>query len=450
MKILVINGSPKGESSITVQTVKYWELLHAEHSFTYLNAGQEIRALEKDFSRARRLLEEAELLLFSYPVYTFLAPSQLHRFISLLKKSGVNLRGKRAAQVTTSKHFYDTTAQRYIRENCADMGLVYLDGLYADMDDLTEAQGQKQARQFFDRLLFLAAQPLPVPEAQKQAAYCGKIALLPAETVEKKAGAISLVADMGPEDASLRAMTERFMAVCPYTVKLFNIRNYPFGGGCLGCFHCAKDGVCIYKDGFSDMLREIQSAKAIVLAFSIKDHSMGSVFKTYDDRQFANGHRTVTEGIPFGYLVSGPLSAEENLRQVIEARAAVGGNPLMGIATDETDPDGETDLLAASLAFAVENGYSAPRSFYGVGGMKIFRDLIYTMRGLMRADHAFFKARGQYDFPQKKPGRILKMYLAGALMNNKGLRAKAGSKMTEGMLAPYTKVLDGVRKEKQL
>ena len=32
--------------------------------------------------------------------------------------------------------------------------------------------------------------------------------------------------------------------------------------------------------------------------------------------------------------------------------------------------------------------------------MKIFRDLIWMMRGLMKADHEFYKAHGMYDFPQ--------------------------------------------------
>ena len=81
MKILVINGSPKGKYSITLQTVNYLQLLHPEHTFDILHAGQSIKALEKDFSPALKAVEQADLLLFSYPVYTIIAPCQLHRFI---------------------------------------------------------------------------------------------------------------------------------------------------------------------------------------------------------------------------------------------------------------------------------------------------------------------------------------------------------------------------------
>ena len=71
MKILVINGSPKGKFSITLQTFKYLEKLHPEHEFSVLDAGQKIKAFEKDFSAAKEAIENAELIILSYPVYTF-------------------------------------------------------------------------------------------------------------------------------------------------------------------------------------------------------------------------------------------------------------------------------------------------------------------------------------------------------------------------------------------
>ena len=251
-----------------------------------------------------------------------------------------------------------------------------------------------------------------------------------------------IVADLAADDEKLKRMIDRFMENCTEEAKLVNIHDFPFKGGCISCFNCASTGKCIYKDGFQDLLRnEIQAGKAIVLAFTIKDHSMGYQFKLYDDRQFCNGHRTVTMGMPFGYLVSGKLSTERNLQLLMEARAEVGGNYLAGIASDEFDLDSSVDQMAASLSWAIENHYTKPANFYGVGGMKIFRDLIYEMQGLMREDYKFYKSHGQLDFPQKHKGRIAAMYLVGSLMKNQKLKAKMGNKMNEGMIAPYKKVL---------
>lgn len=167
---------------------------------------------------------------------------------------------------------------------------------------------------------------------------------------------------------------------------------------------------------------------------------MGSRFKLYDDRNFCNGHRTVTVGMPVGYIVSGRYSEENNLRTVVEARCETGGNFLCGVATDESNTDSCIDTLAKSLEFALETEHTAPKNFYGVGGMKIFRDLIYQMRGMMRADHKFYKKQGIYDFPQKKKLTSLKMYLVGMLLSNEKILAKIGNKMNDGMLMPYEKM----------
>jgi len=449
MHIVVLNGSPKGENSITLQTVLYLAALYPSHHFEIIHVGRRIRALEKDPSPALEKLREAELILFAYPVYTFIAPWQLHRFIELMKESGISLEGKFASQLTTSKHFYDITAHRYVQDNCADLGLKYIRGLSADMDDLLTEKGRKDARAFFEYVTFCMAQdicerPVILPPRPPRI-----MADVPAASAAEKPGDVVILTNCAADDAHLSAMIERFRAVMPRKTRVVNIAGYPFSGGCLGCFHCAVSGKCIYKDNFDEFLRgTIQTAEAIVTAFTVKDHSMGASFKLYDDRQFCNGHRTVTMGMPMGYLISGAYADEMNLQTVVEARAQVGGNFLAGVATDERDPNSEIDALAASMEYALAHGYTPPQNFWGVGGMKIFRDLIWLMQGMMRADHKFYKAHGQYDFPQKKRGRMLAMYAVGAMLASPKIQAKMGGKMTEGMLMPYKKLLSDTEKLK--
>ncbi len=450
MKILVINGSPKGDNSITLQTTKYLEILCPSHEFEVLNVGSRIRSLEKDFAPAKEALESADLLIFSYPVYTFIAPYQLHRFIELVKESGISLRGKYATQISTSKHFYDVTAHRYVQDNCGDLKLKYIKGLSADMDDLLSEKGRKEARDFFKFVLWSVKNDLYEPAAKKFPRPAQKPVEIPEIKKTDKKGDVVIVTDCEADNVQLSSMIERFRAVLPLATRVVNIREYPFRGGCLGCFNCAVSGKCVYTDGFDEFLRNnIQTAQAIVYAFSIKDHSMGARFKLYDDRQFCNGHRTVTMGMPFGYLISGDYSREFNLQMIVEGRAQVGGNFLAGVATDERDPNAEIDRMARSLCYALKNKYVPPQNFYGIGGMKIFRDLIWTMQGMMKADHKFYKEHGQYDFPQKNYGTMLKMYLVGALISNPKIKAKMGNKMNEGMLLPYNKVLNEAKAKKE-
>ena len=446
MRILVLNGSPKGNYSITLQTVNYLQARHPEHIFDILHVGQRIKALEKDFSPALDALSKADLLLFAYPVYTFVAPCQLHRFVELMKEKGADVAGKWASQITTSKHFYDITAHRYIQDICGDLDLHYVRGLSADMEDLLKESGQDQAEDFFRYLIWsvehnsfepvsiLSSQPKHIPVS------------VPPER-EHTPGDIVIVTDCKEDDMQLQNMIARFRAVCSRKTRVENIREYPLRGGCLGCFNCAITGKCIYTDGFDDYLRNtIQTADAIVYAFSIKDHSMGARFKMYDDRNFCNGHRTVTIGMSVGYLISGNYSQESNLQQILEARAQVGSNFLAGVATDEENPDAAIDLLWARMNYALEHKYVPPQNFYGIGGMKVFRDLIWLMQGMMQADHKFYKAHGQYDFPQKQWPTMLKMYAVGALLANPKLKSKMGNAMNEGMIAPYRKVLEKIKK----
>ena len=446
--VLVVNGSPKGKNSITLQTSRYLELLFPDLTFDTLHVGAQIKALEKDMTPAIEKLKGADLIVFSYPVYTFIAPYQLHRFIELLKESNVDLSDKYATQISTSKHFYDWTAHRYVEDNALDLNLKYIKGLSADMDDLTTKKGQKEVVDFWNYVLYAVDNDILVRNTLDYSAP-NKVSVIPNIVTETRDnGDIVILTNAEENDNQLHDMIAYFSSVMPRKTRVINIREYPFKGGCLGCFNCASSGKCIYKDNFDSFLREeIQTAEAIVIAFTIKDHSMGASFKLYDDRQFCNGHRTVTMGMPMGYIVSGNLSKEENLKVIIEGRANVGGNFLAGVATDEFEPNKELDALAKSLEYALENQYVPPQNFLGIGGMKIFRDLIWQMQGLMRADHKFYKAHGQYDFPQKHRGRMIAMYLVGSLMSNKKLMAKAGNMMNEGMLMPYNKVLEKTKKE---
>ncbi|MBR4093216.1 MAG: NAD(P)H-dependent oxidoreductase [Oscillospiraceae bacterium] len=446
MNILVINGSPKGKNSITLQTSLFLEKLADRYNFDFIHVGQRIKYYENNMEEAVSKIKNADLIIFSYPVYTFIAPSQLHHFINLMKNCGEDFSGKIVTQISTSKHFYDTTAHRYIEENCFDMGMNVIKGFSADMDDLTTKKGQKEAIAFFKHVLWCARNAVFEKIPDKKEYSEKKYTQIRTKNYIAKNGTVALVCDVSEDDERLISMIEDFKNKCPYEIKEINIRNFAFSGGCLGCFNCATNGKCIYKDGFDKLLRdEIQSSDAIVYAFSIEDHSMGWRFKMYDDRQFCNGHRTVTEGTPFGYIVNGDYENEENLKTIIVGRSEVGHNFLAGVAyTPETLSD-----MIKRLDYAIENKLVLPRNFYGVGGMKIFRDLIWVMRGLMKADHEFYKKHGVYDFPQKQTGRMLGMCLVGEVMRNPKLKSKMNGKMTEGMLMPYKKVFDDIDKRRK-
>jgi len=84
----------------------------------------------------------------------------------------------------------------------------------------------------------------------------------------------------------------------------------------------------------------------------------------------------------------------------------------IGIITDESC-DNETieqeiiSFAKKAIDYSTRN-YLRPKTFLGVGGLKIFRDEIYsTHRFPFLADHRFYKINKIYDFPQKNiKGRV--------------------------------------------
>jgi len=443
MNVLVINGSPKGKYSVTLQSCLFLEKRFPDINFEYIYPAYSIEAFEKRFSFVKDAIERAELIIFSYPVYTFLVPAQLHKFIEMVKERGIDFSGKYVTQITTSKHFYDVTAHKFIEENCNDLGMKYIKGLSQDQEELLEQKGQEDLIMFFRYVLHCIDNDVYEVNYKKAEAPNLVMATAVENKPKKTKKRIALVYDLAKGDALLASMLNRFILRVPYDLELVNLHDFNFINGCISCLNCAENGECLFNDGFSEMLRDqIQTCDAVVLGFTLRDHSMGSIFKTYDDRQFCNGHRSVTMGKPFGYLVSGALSNEDNLRTVIEARAEVGGNFLAGIATNEFNPDEEIDNMVDRLLFALEHSYSQPVNFYGVGGKKIFRDLVWLMQGFMKADHKFFMENDLYDFPQNDKKTMVKMKAVGSLLSNPNTKRRMGSSLNELIIEPYKKIID--------
>ena len=112
MKICVLNGSPKGAESVTMQYVRFIGLAYPSHTFVLEHVGQRIAAIEADereFSRVIAAVTAADAVLFATPVYFMLVPAQMKRFIELvfLRNAASAFSGKYAAALTTSINFFD-------------------------------------------------------------------------------------------------------------------------------------------------------------------------------------------------------------------------------------------------------------------------------------------------------------------------------------------------------
>ena len=141
MKVAVINGSPKGEISVTVQYIKFIQNKLPQHEFKLINVAHDILKLEKDKAAFQAVIDEirnADGVIWAFPLYVFLVASQYKRFIELIGENGAEgaFRDKYACVLSTSIHFYDHTAHNYMRGICDDLGMKYTEFFSADMDDI--------------------------------------------------------------------------------------------------------------------------------------------------------------------------------------------------------------------------------------------------------------------------------------------------------------------------
>ena len=159
------------------------------------------------------------------------------------------------------------------------------------------------------------------------------------------------------------------------------------------------------KDGFEFYLNLVNTCDVLVFGMNIEDRYLKPIWKLFLDRTFSNGHRTSMMGKHTAYLVAGPLRSLPNVRQFLEGKDNVGRENAMCIIGDEYEDSLYLENLlrnsAKRLSQAALAKYQKSINFLGVGGIKIFRDLIYSMRGVVGDDHRFYKKNGLYDFPQE-------------------------------------------------
>ena len=113
-------------------------------------------------------------------------------------------------------------------------------------------------------------------------------------------------------------------------------------------------------------------------------------------------------GKQMAYIISGPLSQNPNLMQILEASVTARQDAnLVDIITDECKNSAEINAVLQNLGERLisfsEKGYIRPQNFLGVGGHKVFRDNIGgRLWSIWQAGHRYFKKHGKYDFPQKE------------------------------------------------
>ncbi|HEY89127.1 MAG TPA: flavodoxin [Thermoflexia bacterium] len=455
MKITVLNGSPKGKTSVTMQYVHYIQKKFPQHELKIINIAQKIKKIESDERAFQEILAEVRAsdgVLWASPVYYFLVPSNYKRFIELVSERGGQevFQDKYAAVLTTSIHFFDHTAHNYLHAICDDWDMRYVGSFSADMTDLLKAPERARLRLFAGAFFEALGNHAPTAKSYRPLTwrdfdYIPGAARSKVDVGGKK---IVLVTDAQEHQANLSGMLERFKASFSGEIETINLRDLDIKGSCLGCLQCSYANQCVYKDEYVAFYNtKLKAADILIFAGTIQDRYLSSSWKMFFDRSFFNGHVPSLIGKQLGFIISGPLSQIPNLRQILEAHAEMQRANLAGIVTDEYGDAAEIEHLLQDLAgrlvqFAA-SGYIRPATFLGVGGAKLFRDAIWgRLRFPFRADYLAYKKLGVFDFPQKQYKRRIENAIMSLLSKSPAFRKEVNKRMKNEMIKPLQQIIE--------
>lgn len=413
MKFVILNGSLRETSSFTYQYLRYIETNFPMHDYVVHHIGRKIKKIEKDQEYLDSILKDiqtADGVIWLYPVYIQLVPAQLKRFIELVfeQKKQSYFKGKNVTSISTSGKFYDHLAHYYVQAISEDFGMNYSRGYSAEMMDLMKKDERKRLRNFFLQFVSQCENKITTAKYSSPLTFDYPVYKSPSIKASQKTKdyKVTVITDASKSDSSLNNMIDTFVKLMPSEVTVVNINEADIKGGCLGCLKCAAENICFYPDGYMEIFKQqVIPADALVYAFKTQDRYISSRMKTYFDRAFFNGHRPVFMGQQQAYFVSGPLRQMPILREAFEGMSEVGRANFLGIVTDEYNDSKKITVLIQNvidgMLWGIEHDkYTGTKTFLGVGGHKIFRDLIHTYQIVFPQDYSYYKKNKLFDWPK--------------------------------------------------
>jgi multimeric flavodoxin WrbA len=457
MKIIILNGSPKFEKSVTMQSIRYLEQNYKKHEFKYIHIIKETKFYEEDIEKLKSLcreIQEADAVIWAFPLYHALVHSQYKRFIELIFKNKLEsyFSNKYTSVFSTSIHYADIHAHNYIRAICEDLGMNYVEYLSHEMQDLTKENRRRELKLFFENLLDFADEGLATSKLYNSVSkspleYKSGVTDKFIDTTKR----IIIITDAVKEDININEMIDKYKSYIKSSVEVLNLNDVDIKGGCLGCCKCAAENKCVYddKDSYREFLDYIiNNTDIIIFAGTIKDRYLSSRFKLYYDRSFCYNHIPILKGKHIGYIISGKLSENQNLRQILEFHTQ--GSNLIGFVTDEAEDNAVIDnqiyaFAKMSICYS-ERNYFKCETFLNVATNKLFGDAIEGELGaIFLEDYKYYKKNKIFKkvtLKEKMQGKVMRYF-----MKRKKFKQHVQENMIDFMITGHKKALEKDRRK---
>ncbi len=455
MRILVLNGSPKGEVSITLQYIHLLQKKFKGHEFQIHHVSQKINKIEKDeayFNDIINDIRNCDAVIWSFGLWVLVVPAQFMRFIELISERNAQsaFTGKYTTAISTSIQFYDHTAHNYIRAICEDLGMKFSESISFYLLNFMKEEKRQDFFVYFENFIRTIDKELDTTRLFPRLTF-NNFDYHPtfSDAKIKTAKKALVITDDSDKDKNTGKMIERFVDSFQDKPEVIDLNDIEIKGACLGCMKCGYDYQCHYKDGFKEFYNNrVRNADILVFAGAMNGRYLSSKWKTFFDRAFFWNHTPSLFRKQIAYIISGPVSQNQNLIQILEGNVTARQLAnLVDIISDESADslviDSNIQRLAEQVVLYADRDFVRPSNFLGVGGHKIFRDEIFGhIRGVWQADHRYYKKHGLYDFEQKKRGLRMMNFFLLMLCRIPSFRKKYYDNIKKFPAKRYGKLLD--------
>ncbi len=432
MKIVIINGSPKGnEDSVTMIHVRYFQKQFQDYNYVIFPVSRRIKSVENDieyFNSIMAEIEKADAVIWAFPVYFFVVPGQFKRFVELIferKKQNV-FKNKYATSIITSARVFDYIAENYIHAISEDTGMSYVKGFLFETaieNDLLQKKHQKAFKQFgksfFDTI---AAKKIIykrfISQTKRIQTYSPK--LTKKSNDEEAEQKIVIITDH-KEGSNLHQMVKLLKNEIKNKITIIDIENCKINP-CIGCIKCFFTGKCFQTDDFKNLFYDnVFGADVIIYAITIKDRFISSKMKMFIDREIIKGWCDLFKNKRIGFLISGPLRQNENIYHFLQVFASYQSMELLGVISDENDDENQTTQLIVDFAKKIEDSFTNDRiiheNFFRKAFQTLTRDILYVFAASHPVDYKYYKKNKLFDFANKNFGYRLKRFFFNSIFS---------------------------------
>lgn len=453
MKIVVLNGSPKGEYSLSLQYVRYMEKMVEDVEFECHHVGKAIKKLERQKDAFLQVVEQvaaADAVIWLFGVYIEMVPYQLKRFIELIyeNKAEGAFRDKYSVSLSTSIRWLDHCAHNYMQAVSDDLEMNFAGFFSAHTNDLFEPLERERLLNFADSFYDSIAGRAPYLKRYKSLESSDFI-YRPGNVKEKVSTGgkdILVLSDYSIDSDNLRGMVERFKSSYYEEVEEIDIASLDIKGGCISCFRCTYDNSCIYegRDSFNKILERVVKADILIFAGAVRDRFFSARWKLFMDRSFVKGHVPIFKGKQMALIVAGPMRELSTLRDPFEQAMDWQRANLVDFISDDCKNSELINNLIANLAIIMikysDNNYIKSPTFNHVALSKLARDELRVNMGvIMKADNRYYRKNGLMKI--EKMGLFNRFI--GALYHLKGFRENMfkGGRLSKIQLIPLQKIV---------